>query len=262
MDAITFYTQEAKPAWRVTSPYGPRTHPLSGKPSHHNGTDLIPLVSDRRIPIPWPYQIGGEVIATRTMGGRGLTATIRPDGTNELILMQHLDSYLTKPGDRVKHKDPVGVCGTSGDSTGDHLHIEIKKWDGTDNGGAVWGNPVNYQPIKAAPSETFKPGDLVTATANLNIRRDPSIQAPVIGRLDAGKEAQIQGHDQNGIYSNGYNWWFLGWGWAVERWLELKETTVPPAPEPCPDIKQFIAEAEAGLKKAAEALNKIREATK
>lgn len=257
MDAISFYTREAVPRWRVTSPYGPRTHPISGKPSHHNGTDLIPLVDNRKIPIVWPYQITGEVIATRTMGGRGKTATIRPHGTNELILMQHLDSYLVKPGDRVNYGDPVGVCGTTGDSTGIHLHFEVKKWDGTDNGGAVWGNPANYQPVQAAPSTKFKPGDLIRSTVDMNIREVPSTQGAIAGRLTAGKEVRITASDYNGTYGFGYHWWRIQEGWVAERWLEL----IPEAPaEPEPEVKPEINPET--IKEIAQAIEQIAKTIK
>lgn len=265
MDAITFYTTQAEPKWRVTSPYGPRTHPISGQAgTMHWGTDLIPLVSNRKIPIPWPYKITGTVIATRTMGGRGMTVSTRPDGTNELILMQHLDSYLVKPGQKVNYLDPIGICGTTGNSTGIHLHFEVKLWDGTDNGGAVKGNPADYTPVKAEPSNAFRPGDLVKATANLNIREGPTTQAAIKGRFEAGEEARVQGSAYNGEYANGYHWWLIPGGWVAERWLEKVQEQEPEkaieiTPETLEGFTKAMQEIAITVKDAAKALEGLIE---
>ena len=238
MSIINFYTERVSPLWRVTSPYGYRTHPFTGKRTHHNGVDLIPLVSDRRIPIPAPAS--GKITYARFVRSRGNTVVQKIEGTNEMFRYQHLDRFTLKPGDYAHKKDSIGICGTSGDSTGVHLHIEVVVNDGTSFGGRIYCDPAEYIAKKAEPSETFEPGDLITTTAkpHLNIRSAPGVSGDIVGQLKDGDEVRVVRDGDNGIFASGYHWWKIEQGWVAERWLtEVPEEPEEVKPEPEPEIK-------------------------
>ncbi len=59
-------------------------------------------------------------------------------------MFAHLDSINVKSGQLLKAGDAVGGVGTTGMSTGDHLHLEIRYDNGTSWGGNCWGNPRGY----------------------------------------------------------------------------------------------------------------------
>lgn len=118
----------------VTSAWGYRTHPISGKPNvFHNGVDLA------------GYGINGKpVYATRAgvvtfagwNGNGGWTIKIdHLDGYSSYYM--HLSAYTVKVGDYVVAGQQIGKVGSTGGSTGPHLHFEIRK-----NGSSV--NPMNY----------------------------------------------------------------------------------------------------------------------
>jgi len=215
-----------KHGWRNLSPYGSRVHPVTGNQSFHYGIDYG--VPDRSNPynvqVLTPYP--GKVRATREVGSRGLVVSVKVDGTGQLILFQHLESFLVEPGQRVEAGEPVGICGTTGRSTGIHLHFEVKEDDGTAIGGRVWGDPDEFYPEVKAPeySDKFEADDVVISNArpHLNIRAGPSLGADVVGQLLPGEAAEVVASDKNGIKSNGYSWFKVdAGGWVADQWLEL-----------------------------------------
>lgn len=116
-------------AWPVsgslTSRYGPRGREM------HRGID---------IGAPYGRTIkaakGGVVTISGWYYGYGRTVVIRhPDGTETLY--GHASRLLASVGQRVEQGQPVALVGSSGRSTGPHLHFEIRI-----NGRAV--NPLNY----------------------------------------------------------------------------------------------------------------------
>jgi len=89
------------------------------------------------------------VWAVGNYGGRGLTVVAKIHNRNETMLFQHLARIDVKPGQRLIRGDSVGLCGTTGQSTGIHLHFEIRTWDGKSAlGPRVWGDPALYQHIR------------------------------------------------------------------------------------------------------------------
>lgn len=83
----------------------------------------------------------GEVVYRNTKGGYGNTIIIRNDD-GYYCLYGHLNSYASnlKPGDRVKAGQQIGVVGSTGNSTGNHLHFEVRRE--SENGPAVDPNTV------------------------------------------------------------------------------------------------------------------------
>ena len=106
---------------RISSPYGDRLHPISGKWKRHLGTDLT-------CPLGTPIfaTADGVVEMTRASNqGYGNLLKIR-HGLGFATLYAHLNQFAVKPGQFVEKGDQVGFCGTSGNSTGPHLHYEIR----------------------------------------------------------------------------------------------------------------------------------------
>lgn len=115
--------------FKITSPFGPRVHPISGNKSNHNGVDLVMKSGKHGEEILAPE--AGKVISARKSssptGGYGYYVKIQGKSGVE-HLMAHLvkDSFRVKAGDIVEKGDVLGLMGTSGNSTGVHLHWEIR----------------------------------------------------------------------------------------------------------------------------------------
>jgi len=115
----------------LTSGYGKRHHPITGKPDFHNGQDIA---AQRGTPVV--ATADGKVIFTGKKGNRGNTVII-DHGNGYVTLYAQLHEIKVKSGDRVRQGDPIGTVGSSGLSTAPHLHYEIHK-DGKEV------NPLDY----------------------------------------------------------------------------------------------------------------------
>jgi murein DD-endopeptidase MepM/ murein hydrolase activator NlpD len=103
----------------ITSVFGWRIHPISGDYRFHGGTDIGAPEGT-----PVLAAVSGDVIAADFMGGYGLTVVIQhPDGKN-LSLYGHLSEIFVQPGDRIEQGNVIGRVGSTGNSTGPHLHFE------------------------------------------------------------------------------------------------------------------------------------------
>jgi murein DD-endopeptidase MepM/ murein hydrolase activator NlpD len=112
---------------QVSSPFGVRRHPLSGLLVKHNGVDL--LASHGTV----VYAIGeGVVTRASYYHGYGHCVDIRhPSGYTSRYA--HLSGYDVRCGSRVKKGQAIGRVGSSGVSTGSHLHLELAKNNKTIN---------------------------------------------------------------------------------------------------------------------------------
>ena len=119
----------------LTSRFGLRW--LFGKPEDHKGIDLVG--TEKVLTAPCDGVIGSSTIITdtsnRTWEWGNYIRIDTPDGLQ--IFMCHMAQRKVKVGDRVKAGDEVGIEGSTGKSTGNHCHFEIRK-----NGKSV--NPLNY----------------------------------------------------------------------------------------------------------------------
>jgi len=71
-----------------------------------------------------PAAAGGTVVTADEQGGYGLTVVIRhPDGIESRYA--HLSSIAVRPGDSVTRGQQIGRVGSTGRSTGPHLHFEV-----------------------------------------------------------------------------------------------------------------------------------------
>ena len=119
-------------SWRkLTSPYGYRTHPTTGQWKFHNGVDLA---NAQGTPI---YAVRSGKVTVATYGGTyGYYVTIN-HGDGFSSLYAHMTHYVVSKGQTVSKGQLIGYMGSTGRSTGPHLHFSIFH-----NGSSV--NPMNY----------------------------------------------------------------------------------------------------------------------
>lgn len=115
----------------ITSPFGWRRHPIFGVRKFHTGIDLAgPNRSAIRA------ADSGSVLFTGWYGGYGKVVIIS-HGSDMATLYAHLSRAAVSVGDNVGKGDVIGYEGTTGFSTGPHLHFEVRV-NGKPN------NPLNY----------------------------------------------------------------------------------------------------------------------
>ncbi len=105
--------------YRVTGRYGERTDPVNGRKAMHFGIDLK---APMRTPVIAPAP--GTVVFAGWSGRYGRLVEIEHDH-GILTRYAHLQKVLVKKGQEVAHRDEIGLLGSSGRSTGPHLHYEI-----------------------------------------------------------------------------------------------------------------------------------------
>ncbi len=105
---------------RVTSKYGPRNDPFTGKPSRHRGIDFAGKIGTELVAVA-----PGRVVSAGERVGYGTTVEI-DHGLGFTTLYAHLSQILVSRGDWVRPGTVVGLGGSSGRSTGPHLHYEIR----------------------------------------------------------------------------------------------------------------------------------------
>lgn len=127
----------------VSSPFGWRIHPIYGTRKHHNGVDIsgsnikgkpILASADGIVSIA-KYNSGGYGYYVMVNHGRG------SDGQLYYTLYAHMTKYIVSRGQSVKKGQIIGYVGSTGASTGPHLHYEIRV--GSDDK-ANCKNPMNY----------------------------------------------------------------------------------------------------------------------
>jgi len=115
----------------LVSGFGPRLHPLLGYVRNHDGVDL-----DAPFGVPIRAAAAGEVVIAGTLGGYGTTVVIdHGDGLGTLYA--HASAAVVDPGAEVTKGEIIAYIGSSGLSTGPHLHWEVRL-----NGVAV--DPATY----------------------------------------------------------------------------------------------------------------------
>lgn len=120
-------------SYRRTCNYGPRTHPTLHRPDFHTGVDLG---AGAGTPI---YAAGDGVVEMQNDNtGYGLLTVVRHE--NGLVTYYaHQSRRRKNVGDRVVAGEVIGEVGTTGNSTGNHLHFEVRT-----NYGDTHFNPNSY----------------------------------------------------------------------------------------------------------------------
>lgn len=134
---------------RLTSGFGWRIHPVTRRQStHHDGIDLAPArAGTTGVPI---YAVADGIVRNREynkISGNRIYIEHTQDSYTSVYC--HLASFNVKRGQRVKRGQLIGRMGSTGASTGIHLHFGVSKsypvrWSttGTSNGSFI--NPVTY----------------------------------------------------------------------------------------------------------------------
>jgi len=125
---------------RVSSDFGVWKHPIRKHRAHHHGVDLA-------APKGAPIRViaSGQVVYADPLGGYGKVVVVR-HSSGLTSHYGHCDSLSVSIGQMVKPGDVLGTVGSTGLSTGPHLHFEIRK-DGRPQ------DPEKYLPGLDAPSE-------------------------------------------------------------------------------------------------------------
>ena len=127
---------------RLSSAFGMRKHPIDGYNKMHRGTDFA-------APMGTPIMASGSGVVTRARwcGGGGNCVKIKHNSTYETIYA-HMKNFARgiKEGVRVKQGQIIGYVGSTGKSTGPHLHYEV----------LVNGKQINSQKLKLPSGKTLK----------------------------------------------------------------------------------------------------------
>ena len=130
---------------RLSSPFGMRKHPISGFNKMHQGTDFA-------APMGTPIMASGtgKVIAAKWCGGGGNCIKIKHNSTYTTIYA-HLSKFAIniRAGTKVRQGQIIGYVGSTGQSTGPHLHYEV----------LVNGKRVNSQKLNLPSGKILKGND-------------------------------------------------------------------------------------------------------
>ena len=152
-----FMKRPLKARSRLSSPYGRRRHPILMYEIFHHGVDLA-------APTNTPIMAAGDGVITQ-LGRKG--------GYGKYIRIRHADGYQTayghmngyrqdlKVGSKVKRGEVIGYVGSTGRSTGPHLHFEILK-----NNKTV--NPFGKNVIAAKQLKGFELEQFISAAESLH----------------------------------------------------------------------------------------------
>ena len=127
---------------RLSSPFGMRKHPIDGYNKMHRGTDFA-------APMGTPIMASGDGIVKKAgwCGGGGNCVKIKHNSTYQTVYA-HMSKFARgiKAGVRVKQGQTIGYVGSTGKSTGPHLHYEV----------IVNGKKVNSQKLKLPSGKVLK----------------------------------------------------------------------------------------------------------
>jgi murein DD-endopeptidase MepM/ murein hydrolase activator NlpD len=108
----------------VTSKAGFRIHPVTGRGDFHSGVDLAANLNDRVYNL-----LDGVVTRVGWRGALGVAVEIYHPYPNIRTICGHLNAYAVVPGQWVKRGQVLGFAGTTGRSTGVHVHYTVIKED-------------------------------------------------------------------------------------------------------------------------------------
>ena len=107
-------------AARISSAFGWRTDPINGQSRFHHGTD-VPLVNGHEV----RAAAAGTVTSVSERSGYGLVVVVAHENGVE-TRYAHLSAADVRPGDSVARGGVIARAGSSGRSTGPHLHFEVR----------------------------------------------------------------------------------------------------------------------------------------
>ncbi len=127
---------------RLSSPFGMRKHPIDGFNKMHKGTDFA-------APMGTPIMASGDGLVKKAgwCGGGGNCVVIKHNSTYQTVYA-HMSKFASgiRSGVRVKQGQTIGFVGSTGKSTGPHLHYEV----------IVNGKKINSQTLKLPSGKILK----------------------------------------------------------------------------------------------------------
>jgi murein DD-endopeptidase MepM/ murein hydrolase activator NlpD len=108
----------------VTSRAGFRIHPITGKGDFHNGVDLGANLNDKVYEL-----LDGIVVRVGYRGNLGVAVEVYHPYPNIRTIVGHLNAYTVRPGMWVRRGQVIGFAGSTGRSTGVHVHYTVIKQD-------------------------------------------------------------------------------------------------------------------------------------
>ena len=167
-----------------------RKHPIHGTVIPHTGVDF-------RAPVGTPVLASapGVVVRSafdppRSQGGTGAGHLVGINHDNGLgTRYYHLSRIDVKQGQRVKAGQRIALSGNSGDSTGPHLHFEIRT-------GGYWGTPVNPVPYMSLTKEVIMTSTPVDLTQRIPLGGTNA--APWFGATSASLAALLRAAGRSG----------------------------------------------------------------
>ena len=155
----------------TTSTFGWRLHPVIGTWRMHAGLDLAAPEGT-----PVVAALSGRVVMSGVAGGYGLAVEVEHDRPRRRTLYGHLSELYVKEGDTVRQGEVIGRVGSTGLSTGPHLHFELRL---PQEGGWVAIDPGDLDP--GGPMVASLPG-LPGQSAGV-VPRDVDAVAILMGQL-------------------------------------------------------------------------------
>ncbi|WP_051358191.1 M23 family metallopeptidase [Rubidibacter lacunae] len=183
-------------AGSLSSSYGWRIHPIFHVRHFHTGADLAAPFGT---PVVAAYS--GRVETAAVNSGYGLLVTLRHADNAQESRYGHLSSAYVRPGEWVEQGQVIGRVGSSGNSTGPHLHFEWRirkdgRWVAVDPGAQLLAaaRGIFIDPLALPEPRLLVASDLVTGasqTIKLDSARTSWLQVPDINSLRLQLEASV-----------------------------------------------------------------------
>jgi len=125
----------------ISSPYGPRIHPVTGNVGSHRGTDYATPIGT---PVYSPLSGVIAFVGEDDRSGR----YIGVKNEDFMVSFSHLETQIGTAGDPISAGQAVAVTGNTGMSTGPHVHVTVKD---------ASGNRIDPETVIIPPSESEEP---------------------------------------------------------------------------------------------------------
>lgn len=119
---VTEWFLSLSPNLRITSPYGWRTHPITGELDFHGGVDIAGEPEGFPTPIPSP----AKIVKSAFSDSYGNYVIYAQAGANYQILVAHLRERNVVTDEYATTGANIGGMGKTGEVTGTHWHIEVR----------------------------------------------------------------------------------------------------------------------------------------
>lgn len=207
---------------RITSPYGYRVHPVTHQRAFHNGTDYAAVLNQRVFSV-----LDGVVTKCGPRGGLGIAVEIYHPSRRTSTIYGHLNEELVYQGQKVRSGQLIGLAGTTGMSTGVHVHFTVKQ-------NCQYVEPLHFlstlpqymalympnEPVSVARAIAMRGAPNTTTIASANVPRStPAISNPsrqlkpviktnliaklsVTKSLNASTKSENHRHDSNFVIAS------------------------------------------------------------